>query len=247
MYPSSWHQLYGDKTGHSARQILPNLLSLFAVRTTIEIGCGNGHWTQVAIDNGVIDYLVVDGPWNHRDDLLVDPAKFVEADLSKPFKQAKRFDVAICLEVAEHVATQSSITLVETLVNLADVVLFGAAIPGQGGHGHINEQWPSWWRDRFAQFDYQAFDLVRPLHWNDQSIHYWYRQNMFVYVSAKASQLIAAAQQAAAEHSRADQLFDAVLPERFASVSSYESIDAKKLTRRLPGWLAMRLRQKMGI
>ena len=62
MYPAQWHHIFGDKTGASARRILPPLLDLFAARSILEVGCGNGHWTQVGIDNGVEDYAVVDGP-----------------------------------------------------------------------------------------------------------------------------------------------------------------------------------------
>jgi len=123
------------------------------------------------------------------------------------------------------------------------VVLFGTAIPYQGGYGHINEQWPSYWRGLFEQAGYKPFDLVRPRHWTDDTIHYWYRQNAFVYVSPRNERALALAQSAAGENGPA--LFDAVHPEKFQELASYQSIVLKRLLRRLPRWFLTRLRQKM--
>jgi len=243
MYPAQWHQIFGDKTGESARRILPPLLDLFAVKSIVEIGCGNGHWTQVAIEHGIEDYAVVDGPWNDRSALLVDSGKFVEADLGEPLALSRRFDMAVCLEVAEHVRGDRAQVLVNSLCEAADVILFGAAIPYQGGYGHINEQWPSYWRNLFDQAGYVPFDLVRPKHWTDDAIHYWYRQNAFVYVSQRNESALSLARSDAGEGSL--MLFDAVHPEKFAEIASYRSIVLKRLLRRLPPWFAMRVKQKL--
>ena len=34
---------------------------------------------------------------------------------------------------------------INSLTRLAPVILFSAAIPFQGGSGHVNEQWPEYW------------------------------------------------------------------------------------------------------
>ena len=65
-------------------------------------------------------------------------------------RRTGRFDLAISLEVAEHLAPQRSESLVRDLCALADVVLFAAAVPFQGGAGHVNERWQSWWAQRFT-------------------------------------------------------------------------------------------------
>lgn len=243
MYPADWHKLYGDMTGESARRILPPLVTLFNAQSLVEVGCGNAHWTQAGIDAGATDYCVVDGPWNNRDHLLVDRARFVEARLETPLQLGRRFDLAICLEVAEHVEGGSARVLVESLCQAADVVVFGAAIPLQGGFGHINEQWPSYWRAHFEALGYQPHDLVRPHHWTDQTIHYWYRQNMFVYVKTANAKLSALA--AAAEPAGSGMLFDAVHPEKFVEVASYQAIAFKRLLRAVPSWFTRRLRSKL--
>ena len=39
--------------------------------------------------------------------------------------------------------------LVATITKHGDAVLFSAAIPGQGGQDHLNEQWPEYWQKKF--------------------------------------------------------------------------------------------------
>ena len=67
------------------------------------------------------------------------------------------------------------------------VVLFSAAIPGQGGEaakGHRNEQWPPSWRSRFARRWFEVVDCLRPHARSDTRIDPWYIQNPFPYVQA---------------------------------------------------------------
>ena len=97
--------------------------------------------------------------------------------------------MAISLEVAEHLPETAAAGFVASLCRHADVVLFSAAIPAQGGDNHINEQWQSYWAKLFAQEGFEVFDLVRPRFWSEGRIPFWYRQNMLLYVSDKAESL----------------------------------------------------------
>jgi len=63
-------------------------------------------------------------------------------------------------------------------------VLFSAAIPFQGGAGHVNERWPSYWAGLFARHAFVAIDVVRPHVWNDPTVAFWYAQNTILYVEA---------------------------------------------------------------
>ena len=87
--------------------------------------------------------------------------------------------------MAEHLSEASADGFVASLVRLAPVVLFSAAIPHQGGTGHINEQWPDYWVAKFAGHDFAVVDCLRRRLWNNAKILPWYRQNMLVFVDRK--------------------------------------------------------------
>ena len=66
-----------------------------------------------------------------------------QRDLAQPLQIDRRFDLALSLEVAEHLPPECGSEFVQTLTDLSSVILFSAAIPFQGGTDHLNEQWPS--------------------------------------------------------------------------------------------------------
>lgn len=103
-------------------------------------------------------------------------------DLDAPIRLDRTFDLAICLEVAEHLTPGRAESLVNDLVSLAPVVAFSAAIPGQGGTNHSNERWPSYWRDLFSLAGFDAIDWLRTSNWRNEEIEWWYRQNLILYV-----------------------------------------------------------------
>jgi len=69
---------------------------------------------------------------------------------------------------------------VRSLVTHSDIVLFGAACPGQPGQQHINCQWPEWWQKIFNSYGYLCDDSFRWKIWDDRRIEPWYRQNTFL-------------------------------------------------------------------
>ena len=68
-----------------------------------------------------------------------------------PLRIGRRFDLVNCLEVAEHLDASRADSFVDDLCALGDVVVFSAAIPGQGGTHHVNEQFQSYWQERFRR------------------------------------------------------------------------------------------------
>lgn len=65
------------------------------------------------------------------------------------------YDLAICVEVAEHMAPGTEHALAQGLCHLSDQVFFTAAQPGQGGDGHINCRKREFWIDLFAENGYE--------------------------------------------------------------------------------------------
>ena len=174
----------------SARVVLPHVIGWIAPRSVIDVGCGTGAWASVAKELGVSAVTGVDGDYVSRADLQIDPSEFVIHDLATPLTLEGHFDLAICLEVAEHLSPDRAERFVGELVALADTVLFSAAIPGQGGTAHLNERWQSYWVQMFAEVGFDLFDVIRPLIWDDDRVAFWYRQNALVFAGAEKSRVL---------------------------------------------------------
>ena len=64
------------------------------------------------------------------------------------------YDLAISVEVAEHLPADSAVSYLKFLTDMSDTVLFSGAVPGQGGVGHVNEQEWTYWLSFFNTFGY---------------------------------------------------------------------------------------------
>ena len=175
---------WSDRSQQSAKRILSVAFEeLGKPQSIVDVGCGVGAWLRAAIDLGVPDVLGVDGDYVPRALLRIPSDRFVAADLREPLVLDRVFDLALSMEVGEHLPPEAAGTLVASLVRLAPRVLFSAAPPGQGGIDHINEQWPSYWGNLFAEHGYRPLDLIRDSVWLDGEVDWWYRQNSLVFVS----------------------------------------------------------------
>jgi hypothetical protein len=172
-------QMVGSE--RSARAILPLVFELLSPTSVIDYGCGVGAWLRVARSLGVTRVRGLDGSYVDRSLLEIDPGEFCSVDLENADPEPG-FDLAMSLEVAEHLGLEASSRLVAALTGSADAVLFGAAIPGQRGANHVNCQWQSWWAERFVSRGFLAFDLIRPRVWGRGEIDYHYAQNTILYV-----------------------------------------------------------------
>jgi len=163
----------------SARTIVPIVVQALGTRTILDVGCGAGAWLLEYERLGVAG-LGIDGDYVQPDQLLIPAESFVPLDVTRPFDLERRFDLVQCLEVAEHIPTSASATLVENLTRHSDRVLFSAAVPGQGGEHHINEQPHEYWRGLFAARGYVAFDFFRP-RITGSRVEPWYAHNVLLY------------------------------------------------------------------
>jgi SAM-dependent methyltransferase len=166
---------------HSAQVILSRLFQHYRPASVLDVGCGLGTWLAVAVELGVADVCGIEGTWLDRRLARVPEQFILAADLEAGFALGRRFDLVVCLEVAEHLSAAAAERFVAALVAHADVILFSAAIPYQGGHHHVNEQFADYWQKRFAAHDYQVVDWLRRGLWDDASILWWLRQNAMVY------------------------------------------------------------------
>jgi len=170
----------------SAGRIVPELVSLVHPRSVVDVGCGTGHWLRAFLDSGVERVLGIDGHHVPAASLDIPVDRFRAMDLTRIQPVDERFDLAVSVEVAEHLPAESAASFVAFVAGLAPVVVFSAAIPGQGGVGHVNEQWPGYWADLFERHSYRAVDCLRARFWEDPAVTWWYAQNLFVYASYEA-------------------------------------------------------------
>lgn len=177
--PSFYSQASG--ASRSAEVIVPILLSRTKVRSAVDVGCGTGSWLATLQANGVEDVLGIEGEWVQAAPLRIAPERLLLHDLTRPVPIHRRFDLAICLEVAEHLPPTRATSLVEDLTRLAPCVLFSAAVPGQGGTHHVNEQFLSYWVERFEREGFAPLDFIRPLVWSNDQVEWWYRQNIILF------------------------------------------------------------------
>jgi SAM-dependent methyltransferase len=172
-------QSQGSRT--SARAVIPIVRELVRPTSVLDVGCGIGTWLAEWIKQDVTDVLGLDGEYVDKTALVIEPAKFVPTDLQKRFSLGRKFDLVECLEVAEHLDEAYADLFIESLASHGDTILFSAAIPGQGGTHHVNEQWQSYWIEKFSRSGFKVYDVVRPRIWADPRIEAWYRQNIFLF------------------------------------------------------------------
>jgi len=170
----------------SADRVVPVILAVVGpVRSVVDVGGGDGGWLRVFRQHGVDRTLLIDCP-EVATHLVIDKKDFLPCNLSRELPSPLRFDLAVSLECAEHLPAHRAEPLVEWLTRSADIVVFSAAIPGQGGNGHINLKSADYWEGLFARHGYKKHDVVRWRILNDRAIAWWYRQNIFVFASPAA-------------------------------------------------------------
>jgi hypothetical protein len=176
-----------QRVSASAAALVPRLVELLQPASVIDIGCANGLWLEAFGRAGVGRLRGVDGPWVPKDALRVRAEQLHTLDLAKcplPYRlgePGERFDLLVSFELLEHLPAVRAESLVDAMCAMADALLVSAAVPHQGGTGHVNERWPDHWVERFRARGFVACDFLRLAIWNDERIAPWYRQNIIGY------------------------------------------------------------------
>jgi SAM-dependent methyltransferase len=220
-YHASFFSTVAPGSRASAERVGALLLTLPGIESVVDVGCGTGGWLAELAELGIVDYLGIDGSYIDQQTLAIPSDRFQSRNLEEPIVLDRRFDLALSLEVAEHLRPEYASTHVDSLTRLAPIVVFSAAIPGQGGVGHVNEQWPDYWEALFASREFVLIDWFRRQLWEEAAIEPWYRQNLFLY----------------ADRERAGQLAQVVgdgggLPLRVVHPEIFRSVVARPLSLR---------------
>jgi SAM-dependent methyltransferase len=197
LYTEDFFTGQSDGSRRSAAAALPVVRGILEgavgeVRSVLDVGCGVGTWLAEwkRLGAAVTGY---DGDYVDPGALQIDADEFVPVNLADPASvPRRRADLTMSLEVAEHLDETHADAFVDLLTAGSDVVLFSAAIPQQGGTGHVNERWPSYWRAKFLARAFEEFDLVRSRLWSDDTVEWWYRQNLLIYARGAAAEQLRA-------------------------------------------------------
>lgn len=164
----------------SIEKIVELSFNYITPKSVIDVGCGAGKFLQLYKTKG-INVFGIEGTLNKELQYTLKENEYKIQNLNESFNCGK-YDLAICLEVAEHLKQNTDDNLIKSLTNSSNIILFSAAIPGQLGKGHINCQWPSYWKVKFEKQGFVMLDIIRKNIWFDESINWWYRQNLFLAV-----------------------------------------------------------------
>lgn len=181
VYNRTFFEDEGATAKTSSQIVLPYILDKLQPNTIVDFGCGTGEWLYVAKQYDCVKKVVgVDGDYA-KDVTVLDPGEFIAKDLNGAINLNQQFDLAISLEVAEHIIQDCAKIFIENLTRHSDIILFSAAIPYQEGKHHVNEQYPSYWQKIFKSYGYTVCDCIRNVFWNNDDVEIWYRQNIMFY------------------------------------------------------------------
>lgn len=182
-YDNQFFDVMDRDARRSAQTILPLLANRFGIRSVVDFGCGTGEWLRVWKQLGAGEVVGVDGDYVDTNRLLVAANEFVAHDLRETAALGRRFDLVQSLEVGEHLPERCAESFVDMLIDHGDRILFSAAVPGQMGMQHINEQSYEYWREKFERRGFVPLDWIRPQVMDDHAVAFWYRYNTLLYVS----------------------------------------------------------------
>lgn len=209
IYNKKFYEYVEAHSVQEAKIIISHIIKRFQPKSVVDFGCAEGVWLKTIQEmDSHISVLGLDGDYVAKDRLKIPENCFRSADLSKPVRLPQKYDLALSLEVAEHIDEQYSDIFIDNLVNASDCIIFSAAIPQQGGTHHVNEQRQSYWVKKFAERGYLADISIRNHFWNEQKIVYYYRQNLLCFMKKGAI----------LRELDKEELYDVVHPELLARV-----------------------------
>lgn len=134
-------------------KVLDIVISEVKPLSVLDVGCGTGLSLQYYLSKGI------DAVGIENSDIAISQSavkeKIVKYNLNKELNLNRKFDLVWCFEVIEHIHPDYEAAFLKTLTNHSSNILISAARPGQGGHGHFNEQLPGYWISKFKQLGYE--------------------------------------------------------------------------------------------
>jgi SAM-dependent methyltransferase len=129
------------------------LIRRFAVRSVLDLGCGQGHAARYMSNVLGCDVIAVDGL---EENLLESVHPIVIHDIrTAPFRS--RVDLVYSVELVEHIEEQYLDNLLRSLT-AGKILAMTHAIPGQDGHHHVNCQTDVYWCDHLGALGFSLME-----------------------------------------------------------------------------------------
>jgi SAM-dependent methyltransferase len=153
----------------------------FRPSAVLDVGCGLGAYLKLFSSLGVKVFGVDGAPWSCHH--FISENDYIQLDLARnSFTLERSFDVAIFVEVAEHLSKECSFAIIDQIsTQTTHAIVFSAAQPGQPGFGHINLQEPEFWLSRFRANGWEV-DPAGTISLRTLSTLHWFRRNLFLLV-----------------------------------------------------------------
>jgi len=195
-YTVDFYESVNQRASETAKLVFEILNKYVRVNSIVDAGCGSGAWIRTALEEGLekaygLDLTssidLINKNSDFKEQLDSGRIELIERDfVSNPISEFPKADLAVCLEVLEHLPPSTAESLVARLTEASDFVIFSAAQPGQGGTYHINEQELRYWVDQFAKYDFEPFDPFREILSESNFVPRFYSLNMLLLVSKEA-------------------------------------------------------------
>lgn len=167
----------------SCDAIATSIVESFHPATVVDVGCGTGALLSALRERGVsgvgFDQSVAALELCRSRGLDVQ-----QFDLESGQGLSLQADVAISLEVAEHLPEHFADSYVDLMTSIGPVLVMTAATPDQRGTDHVNEQPHAYWIEKIAR---RGYSLDEPLteawrrEWQSKQIESCYASNVMVF------------------------------------------------------------------
>ena len=195
-YTKEFYESVDLRATETAEIVFKVVNSFIEVRSIVDAGCGSGAWVRSSIKEGAKKAYGVDlgsslalikKNESFREILADGRLVLIERDfVHNPDADIPSADLAICLEVVEHLPEDVAKSLVHRLTEASNFIVFSAAQPGQGGTYHINERPIQYWVKEFAKYEVEPYDPFRETLMKNPRIPRFYSLNMLLFVAKGA-------------------------------------------------------------
>jgi 2-polyprenyl-3-methyl-5-hydroxy-6-metoxy-1,4-benzoquinol methylase len=119
-YTEKFFQRNMRRTEQAVKVFSNFIMDYIGPNSVIDVGCGQGQYLAELKRLGARKIAGIDGSWIDQTQLLIPRDKFYQRDLRHKIEWVEGpFDLAICLETAEHIEKEYADTLIGSLAGLS--------------------------------------------------------------------------------------------------------------------------------